>query len=289
MNRSRMNGIRWISTMCICLICLFNPSLAYADTLHNIISQHGVVVHRQDVVEDVVVIGHNAKVSGDVYEALIVLDGNVHLTSTARVGILIDFGGEIQKDVGAKVNAEYAFSSGKPFWDSVFLGSSMVLVIWILRVVFNLFLLLDAIFLGLILGQKLQLVVEYVTQSARRSGIVGLLSGLGSAIVAGILGVTLVGIPISILILGALTILGLIGWAAVSLWLGRLFSQAFLLRELSIWIQCTIGAGVLIACMNVPIVGLLLFLMFWFVGIGAVVLWISRFVSDWKKKKSTMS
>lgn len=54
------------------------------------------------MIEHVVVVGNNAAVSGDVYEALLVLNGNVHLKSTSRVGVLVDIGGTIQKDPGAQ-------------------------------------------------------------------------------------------------------------------------------------------------------------------------------------------
>ena len=58
---------------------LSNPSVAHAASKESILSVNPVVVNRGEAVKDVAVFGHNVVISGDVYEALLVVNGNVRL------------------------------------------------------------------------------------------------------------------------------------------------------------------------------------------------------------------
>lgn len=273
MKHLRTYFVSVLAIIVIVWVSLLAAPTAFADTSGSILSTKPVSVHRGEVIEDVVVVGNNVEVSGDVYEALLVLNGNVHLKSTARVGVLVDFGGTIQKDPGAHVNAEYAVSSRFPFWNRVLLGSGMVLIVWAVRVVLSVALLLIPVLLAFVLRKWIEPSVNIITESVRRSGLAGFLASVGILVVSGALAVTIIGIPISAVIFGCYAVVGVVGWSAVCLWLGKIIAQAFNQGGRAQWLQTAMGATVLMAFINTPIVGPIFLLLLWMVGVGAITIW----------------
>lgn len=274
-----------LAIIAIVWVSLLAAPTSLADTSGSILSSKPVSVHRGEVIEDVVVVGNNVEVSGDVYEALLVLNGNVHLKSTARVGVLVDLGGTIQKDPGAHVNAEYTVSSRFPFWNSVLLGSGMVLMVWAVRVVLSVALLLIPVLLAFVLRKWIEPPTNIIAESVRRSGLAGFLASVGILVVSGALAVTIIGIPISAVILGCYAVVGVIGWSAVCMWLGRIIAQAFNQGGRAKWLQTAMGATVLMAFVNVPIVGPIFLLLLWMVGVGASTIWSWQWYQKRKRNK----
>jgi len=274
-----------LAVIVIVWVSLWAAPTAYADTSGSILSTKLVTVHRDEVIEDVVVVGNNVEVSGDVYEALLVLNGNVHLKSTARVGVLVDLGGTIQKDHGAHVNAEYTVSSRFQFWNSVVLGSGMVLMVWAVRVVLSVALLLIPVLIAFVLRKWIEPPTNIIAESVRRSGQAGFFSSVGIFVVSGALAVTIVGIPISAVILGCYAVVGVIGWSAVCMWLGRIIAQAFNQGSRAKWLQTAMGSTVLMAFVNVPIVGPIFLLLLWMVGVGAITIWSWQWYQKRRRNK----
>ncbi|WP_258110587.1 hypothetical protein [Alicyclobacillus sp. SP_1] len=278
-----------LMTFLIGIASLANTPAAHAAFKDSILSVNPVVVNRGEAIKDVAVIGHNVVISGDVYEALLVVNGNVRLTPTARVGVLVDFGGTVETAPGAQVHAEYTVSWGSPFWNSVLLGSGLVLLVWAFRMAFSAALLAVPLLLSIVLGKWLDRPADVIAQSVRRTGAVGLLTALGTLAVSGVLAITILGLPVSAILLLCYGILGLAGWSTVSLWLGRILAHAFSYGDRPRWLQCIMGAAVLMAFISVPTAGVLLFLLSWLVGTGAVTIVLWQWFESRRERRSRKS
>jgi hypothetical protein len=98
--------------------------------------------------------------------------------------------------------------------------------------------------------------------------------GLG---LAGLLFVTCIGIPVSLLVMGTLLAGWVLGSVAAGLWLGEMILRRLALGERSPLLHAVVGMGILAAAEIVPCVGAPLALIAGCVGLGAAL--ISRFGS----------
>jgi hypothetical protein len=247
--------------------------LAYADTERDIITQQPVNIPIGERVDEVLVIGNDAIISGTVADAVVVINGNIHLTSTARTGVVIDLGGQVTQDPGAHADGVYTLSFSRPFLNSLTVGSALVIAIWAMRLALSAALVAFPVLFSLIFRSILNVPVSYLETSVRRTGLTGVLVSVVFAAVAGITAITIIGLPVSAILLLLYAIVGLIGFTCVSLWVGRM-AKVGGIQEPSIWLQALIGATFVVAFGNLPLMGPFLLMIAWLVGIGAVTMWI---------------
>jgi hypothetical protein len=246
-------------------------------------SHHDTTIHQGQQIEDVLILGHNVTVSGEVSQILVVLNGNIHLTSTSRSGIVVSLGGTIQQDAGAHVNAIYRASLVTPFWDGTLFGGVFVFFLWASMLGVSLGLILTSALFALILQRRMSGWLAQVEQSLRKTGIIGFLTSLIVLALACLCAVTVVGLPIAGILLFVYIFAGLMGFSVISLWVGKL-SLRNRGKDRADWLYCLIGATVLIAFFNIPIIGLLLFFVSWLVGVGAMV---GGSIQGWQLKKQS--
>lgn len=245
-----------------------------------LVSERSTLIPQNESVEDVLVLGHNVTVAGRVSEILIVLDGNVHLKSHSDTRLVVDVGGTVTQERGAHVNAMYHFSLNTPFWNGALFGVTFALLAWAVMLAVSVGLVILAVLVAVAMRNQ-RIPLGNQDSSMRRMGVLGVLVSIVSLAVISILGLTLVGIPIATVIALLYLALGIIGFAMTSLWMGGVVLR-MRERDRPNHVQTLVGAILLTAFMNIPFVGLLLFILMWFVGVGAATTWFSDF---WRRTR----
>lgn len=239
-----------------------------------IISHQATLIQRGQVVEDVVVLGHDVVVAGDVSEILVVINGDIHLTSSSRTGIVIDLGGTVRQDVGAHVNAVYQSALSTPFWNGALFGGTFALVLWLGMLAVSIGLVILSVLLSYALRHQVKAPLSQIERSGRRVGMTGVFASLAILAMSALCAVTIVGLPLAGLLLLLYLTAGVVGFSIVALWLGKL-ALRHSPTERPVWLTSLIGASLLMAFTNIPFVGLVLFLISWLMGIGTITAWLA--------------
>lgn len=243
------------------------PAHAQTRTIEALVRGQPTTISQNEVVEDVLVMGHNVTVEGRVTELLVVLDGDVHLTSTARTGIVVDIGGVIRQDRGAHVEGVYRLSLNAPFWNGTLFGLMVAFGLWAASLAVSVVFVLVAVLIAAgLAGRRLPLASE--DASVRRLGLLGVFMTLAVLSVVSLLGMTVIALPLAGIVLAAYVVAGVVGLSAVSLWVGRLVMRGEESRPT--WALSLAGAGLMAAFMNIPLIGIVLLCLFWLIGVGCV-------------------
>ena len=229
------------------------------------------------VVDHVVVVGHDVVVEGRVTDTVLAIDGNILLGPHSQTDLVIDLGGAIRTVPSAQTHAMYAVSMTSPFRNSLLVGGVLLLVLWGGWVAFSVALVAIPLVGAFIFRPWLEVPLEQLRQSVHRSGWIGLLLSLVFIAVMTLLSVTMIALPVAVVLAVLYLLFGVVGWTAVSLWMGKLIvrhrpqSQAH-----SRWQEALIGAAVAMMLSNIPVVGWILFVMLWCIGVGAVAQWLMK-------------
>src|SRR5579875_1341153 len=258
-------------TLVVILMAVMTASQANGATNNEeaIVSQQATTIQKDQIVEDVVVLGHDVTVSGDVSEILVVIDGNIHLTSTSRTGIAVDLGGNIIQDTGAHVNAVYHASLTTPFWNGALFGGTFVLLLWVGMLAVSIGLVILSALICFAFRHQVNMSLRHIERSVRRTGMTGVFMSLGVLAIGTLCAVTMIALPLTGLLLILYLVAGVIGFSIVSLWIGKLAMRNSP-AERPVWMLSLIGSSLMMAVTNIPFIGLLLFVVFWLVGVGAV-------------------
>lgn len=268
----------FVALLALFLAWLWPGVSAFAATkpvrhVQTVVSERETSIASDETFQDVVVIGHNATVGGRVKEILVVVSGDLHLQSSANVGTVIDLGGSVQRDRGARVHALYSISLHSPFWGGALFGGTLALLAWAGMLAVDVALVVLSLLITFALRKQLHRALAEVERSVRRVGLVGVFTTLGLLAVAAVLTVTVVGVPIAGLLLVLYVVTGVVGFAILSQWLGKL-ALSHTPIDRPPWLRSLVGSILALAFTNIPYVGLLLFLLLWFAGVGAVTAWL---------------
>jgi hypothetical protein len=280
---------KWHSQILVSIITLFMVVLMFSPVStanvighgKKVISQQETTIPKGTVVEDAIVLGHDVNVAGAVSEILVVVNGNVHLASTAKSGIIVNIGGIVTQDSGSSTEGIYQFSLGSHFWNGVLFGVVGAIFIWVGMLAVNIVGILLSVLLSSVLRTRTAVPLALLERSVRRTGLIGLLISIATFAACAVLAMVDIGIPLAILIFLVYVLLGIIGFSVISLWLGKL-----ILRDKEAgkptWLKNLIGASAIMVTANIPVIGLFLFSVFWLIGIGVITVWIPYL---WRKKQ----
>jgi hypothetical protein len=238
-------------------------------------------VDENSVVENVVIIGANAVIRGEVRENVVVIFGDIHLEPTAVVrGDTVAVGGAVIRQSGAQVHGEnvsvnvrdlprFSFGSGffRPFWwgrgaDSIWKVLSVVFLGWV------------AFWLFPKPVQNVAVAAEAEPLKAVLYGLLGYLAVLPLTIM---LVITILGILLVPVLWVGVVLARFLGQVALGLMAGK-YIFTYLKREESPVISVVVGLLVLGSITLIPVVGSLASLFYSLLGFGAV-LW-TRFGKD---------
>jgi len=257
--------------------------VAYADELHHVISHSATSITQGEKADDLVVIGNDVHVAGTVTDNLIVINGTAYLSSTARVESIVDIGGQIRKEPGAQLNHAFILTFNHPLLNSTVLGGALIAFLTGLQLTLSAVVVLVPVVLSILMRPWLQMPSIYLQKSVRRMGAIGLLATIATIAVAGGLSATIIGIPVAALICFLYLVVGLIGLTHVAVYIGRSLLDAFT-KQKQPWMQSLIGATLIMAFANIPVIGALIFLCVWIVGVGTSTTWLWRIRTDINKK-----
>lgn len=275
MNRFRSKALQFSLSLGV-IVCLMTPATVFANpSSHTIVSRFVTTIQRAQTVEDVLVIGNNVTVAGDVSDVLVVLDGDIHLTATSRTGIVVDLGGNIQKDPGANVNAIYHVSLESSFWDGTLFGLVVALLGWAAMLVIGIVLVLASILIGYAFHASMEVPLQSLEQSVRRVGFTGLLVSVVFLALGALSAITVVGLPVAVVLLVVYALSGVMGFALVAVWAGNLALRPTKSEvAYRFWQRALLGASLMTMFSMVPFVGLLMFILLWLLAIGASTFWL---------------
>ena len=84
-----------VTTFLTILFLMLAPLSAFADTLLTQMGGNPVVVSEGQIIENVLAVDSDARVSGTVNDLVLVINGDVYLEPTSHVNLVIDLGGNV--------------------------------------------------------------------------------------------------------------------------------------------------------------------------------------------------
>ncbi|MFK8003561.1 MAG: hypothetical protein AB8H86_28575 [Polyangiales bacterium] len=239
-----------------------NIQLSTGETVRDLVTLGGNAVVDGTVLGDCFSMGGNIEVRGVVHGDLMSMGGNIHIFPGARVlGEVGSMGGEITNDSGVFIRNQQSVETeeAEPPARNFFRRASRHGVIFLL---------------GLILLGAFQPRHALLCQAVIRSPLRAAMSGAGGFFAALILtlalAVTLIGIPLSVLVVLLTTVSVYFGFAVVASVLGALLPvpkwQGHPLKQLAA------GVAILFVLSSIPVVSVFADVFAACIGFGAVVL-----------------
>lgn len=223
-------------------------------------------------VENVIVTGGDADVSGHVRDAIIVFNGDLTLRKSAQVGgIIVVVGGKIKQETGAQLQdyvVNIAFDNAVT--NSLFVAGVAVLGIWLIQIVLSLLLLLLPVLAAFILKHRLDPFVTQIRHSLIQLLTIGFVASLLVSAISILLSITVIGIPFVVLLLLFVLLFLVIGLASISI---RVAEWIPINGPMDIWLQALVGALLVMATVNIPLLGGVMFLCVLWVSLGIMVVW----------------
>lgn len=254
----------------IALLLLF-PGNALADELSAQFGGNPLVVPVGHSVESVFALSTDARIGGSVRDVVLVINGDVYLEPTAQTDLVIDLGGQVFNPANAVAKTGiFRLSLTPQFINQLFIGLAMILGFWLARLIISVLGIVLLTALGFLLRKRLQQGVSLLQTSALRLFAIGLAASLMIMGLIILLSLTVIGIPLAIL----LSIVGImatfLGILPVMEYLGKEVLSPRLLEypSLSKWF---ILALLLVAVLNLPLIGVIVLLGVAFTSLGVAL------------------
>ncbi|WP_274651355.1 hypothetical protein [Paenibacillus humicola] len=260
----------WFGLLMLAVL-LYRPGEASANSLFE---HQQTTVPEGQTIDDVYVIGNDAEISGHATGAVVVINGSLHLASTARVdGVVVVIGGRISQDPGSALGDDiYHFSLDTATQNSLFTGGGLAAGVWAVELAGSLLLLLIPITVRFIGGRRAADAIRRQAELPwRRRLYLGAVSGVILAAFSVLCVVTLIGIPLLIVVAAILAAAMVMGLTILSYQLGGLLKESLIPTE---WIRLTAGALFISAGINIPLVGWLAFLFLTLLSLGSLTQWL---------------
>ncbi|WP_410513592.1 hypothetical protein PaeBR_03940 [Paenibacillus sp. BR2-3] len=266
--------------ICFALLMLLIPGMASA---RSIFEHQNTIVPAGQTVNDVYVIGGDAEIRGKVTGVLVVVNGDLHLGSTADINsVVVVIGGLVKQDPGAVLGDDvYNISLDSATQNSLMIGGGLALGLWVLQLAGSLLMVLIPVLIMLLGKQKTAGFTDRYQLNLGRLLYIGFFSSLIIAAISTLLLVTVIGIPILILILLAVIVSLAMGMTVISCRIGEMFHEP---AQRSDWMKVLLGAAIITAFLNIPIVGWIVLLLILLISLGICTQWIT---SKRKKKSKT--
>ncbi|WCK52929.1 hypothetical protein PP175_16025 [Aneurinibacillus sp. Ricciae_BoGa-3] len=227
--------------------------------------------------ESLVVIGHNVTISGTVTDTVFVINGDVQLTRTSHTGVVIALGGTVRHESGAVVQDSISLDFNNTLLNNVLMALVIMVGFWGIRIALSVVLLVVPIFVVLLFRNHLQKSIDLLTQSATRLGVIGLVLSVLVVVVSSLIGLTIIGLPITVILIILLLVIASFGYGVVAFHVGDVLLHDRFKRD-EPWFTTLSGAIFITALSNIPVLGwiLLFIVMCISVGVSVVRLWQRR-------------
>ena len=269
----------------IALLLLF-PANALADELSAQFGGNPLVVPFGHSVDSAVALSTDAHIGGSVSDVVLVVNGDVYLEPTAQTDLVIDLGGQVYNpaNVIAKTGV-FCLNLTPQFVNQLFIGLAMVLGLWLARLLISLSAIVLLTGLGFLLRRRLQQGVNLLQISPLRLFAIGLAASFIIMGLIALLSLTVFGIPLAVLILVVGIAAILLGILPVMEYIGKetLSSRLLEYPSLSKWF---ILALLLVAVLNLPLIGVIILLGLAFTGLGVALTTGWMYLKERKHRQS---
>lgn len=267
-----MVAVRLLLFLTIVLLAAL-PTSATAAGRDMIVRNTPTTVPQEQTLETLVVLNHDAKIEGKVTDVVFVYNGNVHLTSTSKTGVVVVLGGHVQQESGAVVQdgvATIAFDNA--LLNNSLLGLALVAGLWAVRLVFSILLIILPVLLSLVLRDRLEKPGEFLRLAMGRTGSVGLVVLVGGLGISFLLALSLIGAPLALLLVLVLLLLFAVGYTVLAYQVGKLIAGGRAFSN-GVWRPTLLGGVAVVAFGNIPLFGGIMLLIVLVLSIGTSTVW----------------
>lgn len=235
-----------------------------------ILNQNKVVNEGQKV-ENVFLYSEDGIISGEVTDEVVVINGDLTLTKTARINDRVFLvGGKLTQEPGAVVGRGiYHINLANEKLNSLLLGVGAFALIELAKLFLGLLIFLASLASLFVLKTRVNRAKALLQTSMIKTGLLGLFATIGLGLVFTALTVTIWGIPVAILLGLVLLILLPVGLGALSAMLGGLLLKSFAWGEKPFY-QVLIGSLFIVTLLNFPVFGILWGALLLIFAIGAL-------------------
>jgi len=244
----------------------------------DIVEWKDVVIPRDAVVDNVVVIGGNVTIAGTVKDEVVVINGNLTLQKTAQLSkrvFVID--GQIIQEEGAVVRKSFVnIRPDSANLTSLFFAGSMVLLLEFIKLAGSVFIIIIPPILVWGFPKKSSGLRMICEQYFSKNIALGVLSSFAFLIIETLLIISIVGIPLAILLGVLFLVAAILGVSSLCMTIGVRIAARIGFIEKPIFTQVLCGSTAVAVITNIPFAGILVLLMVMLFGIGAVVMSLCR-------------
>ncbi|MBM7624077.1 hypothetical protein [Sporohalobacter salinus] len=259
----------------ITVLILFNShSIGLAKSnIVNLIKHESVVVTADQVVENVIVVGGKVTIAGTVKEDVVVLGGNLEIKSSAVIGGNIGvIGGKIDQSSQAIVTENiFNLELSPSDFDILLIGILIFLSFMFVKYLVAIVLLLTTILFNYFLPRQIKEIARVINEESFKASLLGIFSSILFGLLIVISAITIIGSSISILILCLVLIGAIIGLNGFAYLVGKQLTEVLTIEINKDLTTGILGICSLILLWFIPIVGSILFLLFFLLSFGAII------------------
>jgi hypothetical protein len=230
-----------------------------------------MIIFENQKVDNVFLYGKDGIISGEVTDEVVVINGNLTLTNTARIKDRIFLlGGELTQEPGAQVGKGiFHISLANENLNSLLLGVGAFIFIELMKLFLALFILSASLISAFLFKTRVNQTKVILQKSFIKTGLLGLLATLGLGLILVALTVTIIGIPIAVLLGIMLIFLLPIGLGALSLIVGELLLTGIAWGNKSFY-QVLTGSLFIAALLNFPLLGVFWGIVIFVLALGSL-------------------
>lgn len=229
------------------------------------------VVQEGQRVENVFLYGEDGIIAGVVEDEVVVINGNLTLTKTARIQDRVFLiGGQLNQEPGAAVGKGiFHINLANENLNSLLLGAGAFVLLELAKLALALYVFLASLISLFVLKNRVNRAKGALQSGTVKVGLLGFFGALGLGLVFLALVVTVWGIPLALLLGLLLLALLPVGLSALSLLTGELLLKNFAWGQKPFY-QVLIGSLFLVALFNFPVLGVLWGILVLVFALGAV-------------------
>lgn len=263
----------------LCFIMIFfiagifvRPAFAMDKTILN---EKKTVMPANEKVDNIIIIGHDIDIKGKVDASVIVINGNLTISKTAKInGLVLVINGDVNQVPGSFVKENIlAFKFKSDTVNHLLIGFVLLLSSWLIRFFLSIGFVLMTVLASLLIKNRGNESLQLMKNQTGKLIIVGMASSLAIFGIILLLFLSVVGIPIALLLILPFFIAVIIGLTILSQYLGK---KLITNVNPSRWITTFAGSFLLISVFNFPFFGFFFFLIIFWLSIGLMIIWMKE-------------
>lgn len=266
-------------------MAIFNT--AFAKEPKNIIHNKQTVIPKNQQLENVIVLGDDAVISGKVKTAVVVINGNLTVKKGADIrGSVFVLGGKVSQEKGAKITEHVInVNLNNETLHSLIFAGTIILTLWFMRLAVSLILIVLTVLVGVLMRKRISIDSKSVYFTPGKLILTGFMGTIALSALSIFLTVTIIAIPLVIIVFLGIFVSFIIGLVFLSREIGKEFA---IVREKPEWLALFVCIVLLTALMNIPLIGGIIFLILLWYSLGLSITSIYRKLKERRKRKGNV-